>query len=119
VKSPRGHLALPKITERRPTDGRFWVEVRTPLDDRFAFATDGKVPVLDEALERGAVLPFGCRMGSCGMCSARLLSGRVDQSSQIFLTDEQQEQGFVLLCQARPLSDVTVRMCTDDEIDPL
>jgi len=24
-----------------------------------------------------------------------------------------------LLCQARPLSDVTVKVCTDEEIDPL
>ena len=91
----------------------------TSTADRFGFATDGRAVVLDEALERGAGLPFGCRMGSCGLCCARLLSGRVDQSSQIFLTDEQVEQGFVLLCQARPLSDVIVRMCTDDEIDPL
>ena len=53
------------------------------------------------------------------MCSAHLVEGRVDQSSQIFLTDEQIQDGFVLLCQARPLSDVVVRLCTDDEIDEL
>jgi ferredoxin len=64
-------------------------------------------------------LPFGCRMGSCGMCSARLIEGRVDQSTQIFLTEEQMQQGFVLLCQARPLSDVVVRVCTNEEIDQL
>jgi ferredoxin len=64
-------------------------------------------------------LNYGCRMGSCGSCSARLLEGRVDQSSQIFLTDEQIQQGFVLLCQARPLSDVVVKLCTEDVIDEL
>jgi 2Fe-2S type ferredoxin len=118
-KSPRGRMQLPPVQEARPTDGRFWVEVRTHFDQQFAFAADGGAPLLDQALKRGAHLPFGCRMGSCGMCCARLLSGTVDQSTQIFLTDEQQAQGFVLLCQARPQSDVTVVMCTDDEIDPL
>lgn len=111
-------LGLPE-SEERPTDGRFWIEVRTSLDEKFAFAADGSAPVLDVALARGARLPFGCRMGSCGMCCARLLEGSVDQSTQIFLTEEQEQQGYVLLCQARPLSDAVVMMCTDDEIDPL
>lgn len=119
LKTPRGELMLPKRREARPRDGRFWVEVRTPYDQEFGFAADGRAPILDEALQRGADLPFGCRMGSCGMCCARLLSGRVDQSTQIFLTEAQEREGFVLMCQARPLSDLTVRICTDDEIDPL
>lgn len=111
--------ALPLTRELRPSDGRYWIEVRDPLSGSFGFASDGKAPVLDDALERGAVLNFGCRMGSCGMCCARLLEGRVDQSSQIFLSEEQIEQGYVLLCQARPLSDIVVRLCTEDEIDAL
>ena len=111
--------SLPTILEDRPTDGRHWVEVREWPDGRFGYAADGKAPVLDDALERGMNLNFGCRMGSCGMCCARLLEGRVDQSNQIFLTDEQIEDGYVLLCQARPLSDVVVQLCTDEEIDAL
>ena len=53
------------------------------------------------------------------MCAGRLLEGRIDQSRQIFLTEAQQSAGFVLLCQARPLSDVVVRVCTNEEIDQL
>ncbi len=116
---PRWALGFPLLDEQRPTDGRLWVEVRGWPDHRVGFAVDGKSVVLDEALERGVQLPFGCRMGSCGMCCARLLEGEVDQSTQLFLSEEQMQQGFVLLCQARPLSDVVVRICTDDEIDPL
>jgi 2Fe-2S type ferredoxin len=106
-------------SEARPTDGRHWVEVREASEGTFSFASDGGAPILDDALERGVDLPFGCRMGSCGMCAAHLVEGRIDQSQQIFLTDEQQHAGFVLLCQARPLSDVVVRVCTNDEIDQL
>ena len=106
--------------EERPSDGRHWVEVRmSDSGHRFQFAATGTVPMLDEAMERGHELPFGCRMGSCGMCCARLLEGTVDQSGQFFLTEEQQRDGYVLLCQARPTSDVVVRLCTDDELDPL
>jgi len=110
---------LPTAETQRPTDGRCWVEVRKAEAGRLTFASDGSAPVLDDALRRGMDLMFGCRMGSCGMCSARLLEGEVDQSTQIFLSDEQIEQGFVLLCQARPSSDVVLRVCTDDEIDQL
>src|SRR5262249_37666289 len=77
---------LPPMTGERPNDGRHWVEVRDGETGRFGFPSDGKAPVLDDGLERGLHLNFGCRMGSCGMCSARLLEGRVDQSSQIFLS---------------------------------
>ncbi len=111
--------SLPSTREERPTDGRHWVEVRTLPDNEFAFASDGRGPVLDDGLRQGLDLPFGCRMGSCGMCCAVLLKGQVDQSSQIFLSDDQMEQGYVLMCQARPLSDVVLRVCTDDEIDQL
>ena len=75
--------------------------------------------MLDEALERGHDLPFGCRMGSCGMCCARLFEGEVDQSGQFFLTEAQQRDGYVLLCQACAKSDVVLRVCTDEEMDPL
>ncbi len=109
-----------ETAEERPRDGRHWVEVRmSETGDRFQFASTGGVPMLDEALERGYTLPFGCRMGSCGMCCARLLEGQVDQSGQFFLTEAQQRDGYVLLCQARAKSDLVVRLCTDDELDPL
>jgi len=118
TRSPERGRALRK-TEARPTDGRHWVEVCEGPEASFSFASDGGAPILDDALERGMDVPFGCRMGSCGMCAARLVEGRIDQSQQIFLTEEQQQAGFVLLCQARPLSDVVVRVCTSDEIDQL
>jgi ferredoxin len=110
---------MPATVEARPTDGRHWVELREWPRECFGFVSDGSAPVLDDALERGVNLNFGCRMGSCGMCCARLLEGRVDQSNQIFLSEEQIAEGFVLLCQARPLSDIVVQMCTEDEIDEL
>ncbi len=114
-----GRAVLPTKSEPRPSDGRHWVEVRGWKEGQFSFAADGKTPVLDDALDRGLDLMFGCRMGSCGMCCGRLLEGEVDQSQQIFLTDEQVREGYVLMCQARPRSDVVIRVCSDEEIDGL
>jgi hypothetical protein len=48
-----------------------------------------------------------------------LLEGQVDQSGQFFLTEAQPRDGYVLLGQARAKSDLVVRLCTDDELDPL
>jgi MoaA/NifB/PqqE/SkfB family radical SAM enzyme/ferredoxin len=129
ARRPSERRWLPMAQEAGPTDGRHRIEVmgtdgQTALaaDDatpRLMFSSDGKAPVLDTALDLGHDLPFGCRMGSCGMCCARLIEGRVDQGGQIFLTEEQTRRGLVLLCQARPLTDVVVALCTDDEIDQL
>ena len=122
-QEPRRAAATSRSLRRRKrgrAHGRHWVEVRRSEDERCGFCgRPEQRPILDQALARGLELPFGCRMGSCGMCCARLLEGSVDQSSQIFLTEEQQRQGYVLLCQARALSDVTIGIVEEDELDPL
>jgi len=119
VRGSQGGPTLPAHQDERPTDGRPWVQVNLLPEGSYAFAADRDAPILDIALQRGLGLMFGCRMGSCGMCCARLIEGSVDQSEQIFLTDEQISQGYVLLCQAKPLSDVVVQICSDEEIDRL
>ena len=86
---------------------------------RFRFSCDDGRPLLDEGLRLGLDLSFGCRMGSCGMCAARLVRGRVEHVSQVFLSKEQLEEGFVLLCQARPGSDVVLETCSGEEIAAL
>lgn len=66
--------------------------------------------VLEAALKQGLVLPYSCRIGSCGTCKARLLEGEVDygQYEPSAMTAQEREQGFVLLCQAKPKSDLII-----------
>ena len=75
-------------------------------------SVDADETVLDAALSRGLSLPYGCRGGACGACKSRLLSGSVQYGTfqPPALSDAEVAAGYTLLCQARPLSDLTVEV---------
>lgn len=64
--------------------------------------------ILEAALDAGIDWPYGCSHGMCGTCKARLVAGKVDMGevSSFALFDDEREQGYILTCSARPLSDV-------------
>ena len=73
-----------------------------------------------EALERdGNPIPFGCRKGQCGSCKALVVDGEVELDEKVSpfaLSDEEREDGWVLLCCSIPLTDkVTVRVELGDQ----
>lgn len=72
------------------------------------FEVDGGRPLLDALEEHGVSLPYGCRYGGCITCAAKLLDGAVDQSEGVALNGRQLQDGYVLLCVARPQSDCTL-----------
>lgn len=67
-------------------------------------------PVLEAALSAGLNLPHSCKSGHCGSCRARLVAGeiRYPLGRPLGLSAEEYAGGYVLLCQARPASDLTV-----------
>jgi len=66
--------------------------------------------ILDAALDAGLNIPHSCKSGHCGSCRARLVSGRIryPNGTPLGLSAEEARAGQVLLCQARPASDLTV-----------
>lgn len=68
-----------------------------------ALATDGE-NILDGALDAGLDLPFSCKGGVCATCKARILEGEVDMDLDHALDAHQLDQGYVLTCQAHPVS---------------
>ena len=62
-----------------------------------------------EAAERIDVeINYSCRVGSCGECSVRLMSGEVKMDVEDALEPEDKAAGIILGCQARPTSNVVV-----------
>ncbi len=60
--------------------------------------------VLDIALEGGLDLPYSCKGGVCCTCRAKVLEGRVEMARNFTLEPWEMDKGFVLTCQARPLT---------------
>ena len=70
---------------------------------RFELTADGE-NILDAGLENGVDLPFSCKGGVCATCKARLVEGEVDMDRNQALLADDIERGFILTCQAHPIS---------------
>jgi ring-1,2-phenylacetyl-CoA epoxidase subunit PaaE len=64
--------------------------------------------ILDAALQNGADLPYACKGGVCCTCKAKLLEGQVEMDVNWGLEHEEIEQGFILTCQAHPITERVV-----------
>ena len=71
------------------------------------YEVDRRRSLLDSLREKGVDLPYGCRYGGCITCAAKLVAGEVDQRGQVALNNRQVNNGYVVLCVARPKSDCT------------
>jgi ring-1,2-phenylacetyl-CoA epoxidase subunit PaaE len=60
--------------------------------------------ILDAALRAGMDLPFACRGGMCSTCRAKLVEGEARMEVNYSLEPWETDAGFILTCQARPLS---------------
>jgi ring-1,2-phenylacetyl-CoA epoxidase subunit PaaE len=64
--------------------------------------------ILDAALRAGMDLPFACKGGMCSTCRAKLVEGDAKMEVNYSLEPWELQAGFILTCQARPVSDKVV-----------
>ena len=91
------------------------------------YEVDRRRSLLESLREKGIDLPYGCRYGGCITCAAKLVTGEVDQRGQMALNNRQINNGYVVLCVARPKSDCTFEIGVESHdklyrnpfIDPL
>jgi ring-1,2-phenylacetyl-CoA epoxidase subunit PaaE len=65
----------------------------------------GTQSVLDAALAADIEAPYACKAGVCSTCRAKLLDGEVDMAANFALEDYELQRGYILTCQAYPITD--------------
>ena len=74
------------------------------------YKVEDKRPLLDSLKEQGVDLPYGCKYGGCITCAAKLVYGEVDQRRQVALNNRQINDGYIILCVARPKSNLILEI---------
>jgi len=64
--------------------------------------------ILDAALRAGVDLPFACKGGMCSTCRAKLVEGEAPMELNYSLEPWELKAGFILTCQAKPVSEKVV-----------
>ena len=64
--------------------------------------------ILEAALAANMDAPYSCKAGVCSTCRCKVLEGEVEMAVNHALEDYEVRAGYVLSCQAYPLSDRVV-----------
>jgi ring-1,2-phenylacetyl-CoA epoxidase subunit PaaE len=64
-----------------------------------------KHSILDNVRAAGLPAPFACKGGVCATCRARVTSGEVSMKVNYGLSEQELADGYVLTCQATPLTE--------------
>ncbi len=96
------HQALPGDAEQAKV-----VIIRDGLRREIDFLKD-QPSILDAASAAGLEVPFSCTSGVCGTCRAKLIEGEVRMERNFALDKAEVANGFVLTCQAHPVTERVV-----------
>ncbi|HEY7378913.1 MAG TPA: 2Fe-2S iron-sulfur cluster-binding protein [Steroidobacteraceae bacterium] len=84
----------------------------TLLPEGRTFTVRQDESILDAALNVGINLPHSCKGGSCASCRAKVVSGSIHYpfGQPAGISADEVAQGYALLCEARPTSNVSVNI---------
>jgi ring-1,2-phenylacetyl-CoA epoxidase subunit PaaE len=83
------------------------VVIRDGITRELSFES-GDESILAAAGRAGLDVPYSCRSGVCATCRAKVLEGKVSMTRNFALEVDDVAAGFVLTCQAHPLSERVV-----------
>lgn len=77
------------------------------VESTITVPSDGNA-ILDAALDADLDVPFACKGAVCCTCRAKLVEGQVRMDMNYALSDSEVAQGYILTCQAHPLTPIVV-----------
>jgi ring-1,2-phenylacetyl-CoA epoxidase subunit PaaE len=83
------------------------VIIRDGMRREIDFSKD-QPSILDAASAAGLEVPFSCTSGVCGTCRCKVVEGEVRMERNFALDKSEVANGFVLACQAHPLTERVV-----------
>lgn len=86
----------------------YTVELVLPDSEIIRLEVEAGESVWDAAHRQGLVLPSSCLQGWCTTCAATVLEGDFDPAEALRYYDADRSAGFILLCTARPRSDMRI-----------
>jgi len=97
------------IHEAKPGDAELAhvVIIRDGLRREIEFRKE-QPSILDAASAAGLEVPFSCTSGVCGTCRAKVIEGDVRMERNFALDKHEVANGFVLTCQAHPMTERVV-----------
>lgn len=81
-------------------------EVAILLDgEEYAITVSKGASILDSALDDDLDMPYSCQSGLCTACRGKCLEGKVSIDEAEGLSQEELDEGYVLTCVGKPLTD--------------
>ncbi|AQA20965.1 3-ketosteroid-9-alpha-hydroxylase reductase subunit [Rhodococcus sp. MTM3W5.2] len=100
---PFQDVALEEVTEEEAADA---ATVEVQLDgETHTMSWPRKQTLVDIMLSKGLDVPYSCQEGECGSCACTVLEGKVEMENSEILDPEDIAAGYILGCQARPVTD--------------
>ncbi|KAK8545021.1 hypothetical protein V6N12_025875 [Hibiscus sabdariffa] len=115
VKTISKSFGLKCSSNHRTAMAMYKIKLVGPKGEVNEFEATGDQLILEAAEAAGVELPYCCRAGACSICTAKVVSGSVQQPDAIYLEDDQIKEGYMLTCVSKPTSDCEIH--THKELD--